>query len=838
MRFLSIVILLGLGSFVYVGLKSTGPDMRQTVRQQYTAQNLADAEISPTVAFRAKDISQIRKMTDVKKAEFGYRTDALLNNHQTVQAISTPQTLSKITITAGHQPKNSSQIVLSNQLKGRYKVGEIITLHNNDQKRSASLTRSTYTVVGFARSSEYMKKDSLGSTNSGNGEISSFAVLSRNAFTAKNPNVARLNFKGVHGQAYDQKYERAINDKVNDLQPKLNDLAAKRRATVRDQLNRQIQLGQSKQKMLQTMGQAQQAKQLGQRVATSKDRLTSISQIDYPVQSRNDYNDGYSDYGQDADRISVLSNSFPILFFAVAILVCFTTMKRMVDEKWIEIGTLRALGYSKGAVMSEFIGYGVLAAVIGAAVGIYLGLTLLPKVIFQAYTANFVVGSLQLQTSAIYISLAFVVSLLCSLLAILPTGYRTLNNVTADLLVARPPKTGSHILLERIKPLWNHLSFSYKVTARNLFRYKSRSFMTILGVGGCVALLITGFGIRDSLNNILNIQYSDIVHYDLIGVHQTNSQENADQYVSTVKSDKDVKSATTIYYQNLVAKPNQLNDNQTIGMIVPQNEQQFKKYVTLQNAQTGTKQTIPRNGALVTAKFAKLMNLKTGDHVTLKNDVGRKYRVKVSGITRMYVGHNLFMSPHYYRQVFGKTVNYNAQMIQTKSAKSATVNAVSRKLNKQKAAATVVQTQTGKAMIHNTLGSLNHVVYVLTIAASLLAFVVLYTLTNINVSERSRELATIEVLGFYPKEVLMYIFRETITLTIVGTLVGYAGGDVFHRYIMGVLPPETAMASLTLTGLNLIISTLITMVFLFIVMGLMRQKIKKINMLGALKSVD
>lgn len=838
MRFISIVILLGLGSFVYVGLKSTGHDMRQTVRQQYQRQQLADAKISPTAAFQSQDLAKIKKLTGVKKAEFGYQTDVLLNNQQTVQVISAPQTLSKVTITSGQLPKNNTQIVLSSQLKGQYRLGEKITLHISQKKPASSLKHATYTIVGFATSSEYLKKDNLGSTNVGTGEIASFAVLSRSAFTAKNPNVARLSFKGITGQAYERKYERAINQRVTDLQPKLNQIADDRQQTLTTQLNNQIKQGQALQKQLTKLGQDQKAHQLKTQIATANAKLKQVSQIDYQIQSRNDYNNGYSDYGQSADRIGVLSNSFPILFFAVAILVCFTTMKRMVDEKWIEIGTLRALGYSKGQVMSEFISYGVLAAVIGAGVGIYLGVTLLPKVIFQAYTANFVVGDLQLETSLAYVAIAVVVSLLCALLAILPTGYRTLNHVTADLLVARPPKTGSHILLERIKPLWRHLSFSYKVTARNLFRYKSRTFMTILGVGGCVALLITGFGIRDSLNNILKVQYSEIVHYDLIGVHQTNSASEADNYVNAIQNNQDVQGHTPIYYQNLVAKSADMNDNQTIGMIVPEDKQQLKKYIDLQSATSGTKQVISNDGALVTAKFAKLMKLQTGDYLTLKNNVGHQYRIKVAGITRMYVGHNLFMSPQYYQKIFGKQVDYNAQMIKTKSAKKATVDAVSRDLNKQKAAVMVVQTQTGKVMIHNTLGSLNHVVYVLTIAASLLAFVVLYTLTNINVSERSRELATIEVLGFYPKEVLMYIFRETITLTIVGILVGYLGGDIFHRYIMDVLPPETAMASSTLAGLNLVLSTLITALFLLVVMGLMRRKIQRINMLGALKSVD
>ncbi|KRN28146.1 ABC superfamily ATP binding cassette transporter, membrane protein [Lactobacillus selangorensis] len=511
----------------------------------------------------------------------------------------------------------------------------------------------------------------------------------------------------------------------------------------------------------------------------------------------------------------------------------------MVQEKRTEIGTLRALGYTKWEAMAEFILYGTLSALIGAVIGAYAGCVILPKAIFNAYAANFIYSAVQINVYWGVIAIATLLALACTLIAVWSVGHKALQENPAQLMLPEPPKGGTRILLERIKPLWKRLPFSQKVTARNLFRYKSRMLMTIVGVAGCVTLLITGFGISDSLNNIVSEQYSQIVHYDLIGVYNnsaTASQKKA--YQKAVADQSAVKKFSQVYEQSVTAKNSTLQDNQSITLLVPKNQKQFKQEVTLKNRQSGRTLKLSDHGVILTEKLAKLFNVKKGDHFTFKDANGHAYHVKVAGITEMYVGHTLYMSPAYYHQIMKHQVRYNADMIQLQKRDNATINHVSQQLMKQEAAVTVVQSNTAKKMIEHILGGLNHVVIILVVAASMLAFVVLFTLTNINIDERVRALATLKVLGFYPKEVLMYIFRETILLTVIGILFGYGCGYLFHQYIMDVLPPEMAMSNPGLLTSNFVISTVMTLLFLGIVMLLMARKIKNIDMLGALKSVD
>lgn len=888
-RYFSVSALLMLGVFVLIGLNVTGPNMRQTAQTAYQAEHLADAKVTSTVSLDAKDQTTIRQLSGIKKAEFGYTTDVLVNH--TTQALriqSNPQTLSQLTLTKGHQANTAKQIVLSDSLRGRYQLGDTITLAAGKTGATTGLKHRTFTVVGFATSTEYLKKDKIGSTSLGNGTLTGFAYTTKAAFTANQPNVARLAFTTTKGVAYSTAYEHHATTLVNKLQKTLNRRNQARVTSLRSDLTAQITTAEqdiktntvalqsvtatltaAQTQLTSQMAQAQatqnttaiaqltakqaaltqqqaalttKQKQLTQakaKVATAKNTKRQLSQVTLTVATRNDYNDGYNNYGEDAARIDALGKSFPAFFFLIAILVSFTTMRRMVEEKRIEMGTLRALGYTKGEVMREFLVYSVTTAITGTVLGSILGLLVLPRIIFRAYTANFNFVSLQLALHPGYIALGFALALFSTVLASWLAAHASLKTITADLMLPKPPASGSRILLERITPLWQRMSFSHKVTARNLFRYKGRMLMTIIGVAGATALMITGFGIRDSLNTIIDRQFGQISQYDLVAVYNPDAQAaKVSAAKKTVTASNQVKRETAAYFENVYATTSGSDSRENISLMVPQSVSALDQYIKLRDAQTGKKLALTNQGAIISQKLAKLQGVKAGDSFTIKASDGTAHKIKVAAITTMYAGHYVYMNQHYYQQVYHTKASPNAYLVTLKHSTSKAVNHFAARFNHKAAAVQTVQSQETKRTITNILSNLNNLILVLVLSASLLSLVVLYTLTNINVSERVRELSTLKVLGFYPREVLMYIYRETNILTGVGIVAGIGVGYAFHAYIMALLPPATAMVAPGLTWLNIGISVGLTVVFSLLVMLMMNHKIQSVDMLEALKSVD
>lgn len=888
-RYISVSALLMLGVFVLIGLNVTGPNMRKTAQTAYNTEHLADAKVTSTIALNSKDQKRIRNLSGIKTAEFGYTTDTIIKNTKHALRIqSNPKSLSKLTITKGHKANTAKQIVLSDKLRDQYQLGDSITMAAGKTGDNTGLTHKKFTIVGFATSTEYLKKDNLGSTSLGSGTLHGFAYTTNRAFAGDNPNVARLAFANTKGAAYSTSYEHHAAEQVTKLQKNLNKRNRVRVTKLRQDLTTQIsdaekriaqstttiatatttlsdaqsqldtQMAQAKaaqsssliatltakqqtldQEQSELKNQQQTLKDTKVKLAKAKSSKRQLNDVTLTIASRNDYNDGYNNYGEDAARIDALGKSFPAFFFLIAILVSFTTMRRMVEEKRIEMGTLRALGYTKGEVMREFLVYSVTTAITGTLLGSVLGLLVLPRIIFRAYTANFNFSSLQLALHPEYIIAGFLLALFSTVLASWLAAHASLKTVTAELMLPKPPVNGSRILLEHITPLWEKMSFSHKVTARNLFRYKGRMFMTIIGVAGATALMITGFGIRDSLNTIINRQFSQISQYDLVTVYNPDAEKN--QVTATqdaVAKSNRVKQYGAAYFANVYATDSTSNSRNNISLIVPSSATQLDRYIKLRDYKTNKKMNLNNSGAIVSQKLAKLQNVNVGGSFTIKDSDGTSHKIKVAGITKMYAGHSIYMNKAYYDHVYNTKITANAYLVTLKHATKKSVNAFAAKFNQKAAAVQTVQSQETKQTITNILSNLNNLILVLVLSASLLSLVVLYTLTNINVSERVRELSTLKVLGFYPKEVLMYVYRETNILTGAGILVGIGVGYAFHAYIMALLPPAAAMVAPGLTWINIFISVGLTIVFSLVVMYMMNRKIQSVDMLEALKSAD
>ncbi|MCH5461388.1 ABC transporter permease [Secundilactobacillus sp. HBUAS58055] len=878
-----------LGVFVLIGLNVTGPNMRRTAQKTYNAERLADVKVTSTVSLNAKDRETVRQLSGIKTAEFGHTTDVVIKDSQHAMRIqSNPNKLSKLTITKGRKAHATNEVVLNDKLSGKYKLGQQVTFASGKTGSTTGLKRQAYKIVGFATSTEFLKKDSLGSTSLGSGTLYGFGYVTKSAFSSSQPNVARLAFTHPNGQAYSTSYEHHAKTLTDKLQKKLNARNKTRVAELRTELNDKISSGESQiqnskaaiktastqlttaQQQLTTQLAAAKSANNATAIAQVENKLqmlkkqssalnfkresldtaksdlakakatrNQLSDITFTVESRNNYNDGYNNYGEDAQRIDVLGRSFPAFFFLIAIMVSFTTMQRMVDEKRIEMGTMRALGYTKGEVMREFLVYSITTAVTGTVLGSALGLVVLPRIIFRAYTANFNFKVLLLAPHIGYVVVGLILALASTVLASWLAARSSLKIIPAELMLPKPPVNGSRILLERIKPLWRKMSFSYKVTARNLFRYKGRMFMTIIGVAGATALMITGFGIRDSLNTIVARQFGDISQYDLVTVYNPNASTTAVRKAQgAVKNSNQVKRTTAAYFANVYATTNGSDTRENIALMVPKSRNQLDQYIKLRDYKSSKKLSLTDSGAVVSQKLAKLQGASVGDTINLKDTDGTAHKARVAAITTMYAGHYVYMNRAYYQKVYGKAATPNAYLVTLKHSTSKSVNAFASHFNRQEAAVETVQSRETKKTITNILGNLNNLILVLVVSASLLSLVVLYTLTNINVSERMRELSTLKVLGFYPREVLMYIYRETNILTGAGILVGIGAGYLFHAYIMDLLPPATAMVAPGLSWINVVISVGLTIIFSLMVMYTMNRKIQSVDMLEALKSVD
>lgn len=887
-RFISISALLTLAIFVLVGLNATGPDMRDTAQKAYTTENLADAIVTSPIYFDKTDQIQIKSLSNTKNIVFGNTTDAIIKNSKKVIRIqNNPHILSKMTITKGHKAKNADQIVLSSNLANNYKIGNKINLVTDKTNTATNLMKHSYKIVGFATSTEFIKKDNIGTTNLGNGQLAGFAYVTKSAFTNTMPNIAKISFIKTKGKAYSKEYEHYAKIQTNKWQKTLNTYNTKRYSKLRKDIDNKITDGQNKiyantntlNNAKQQLDNAQSNLNIALKQAQATNNTAAIAQIrqqqetlntkktdlakkqtaitdakanitnaksnlkslntaaDLTVESRNNYNDGYNNYGEDASRIDAIGTSFPLFFFLIAILVSFTTMQRMVEEKRIEIGTLRALGYTKFEAMREFLLYSLAEAIIGTIIGSILGLVILPRIIFRAYTANFNLGKLLLAPHPVYVTIGFILALFSTVLASWLAARSELKIDPAELMLPKPPANGSRILLERIKPIWQHMNFSHKVTARNLFRYKGRMIMTIIGVAGATALMITGFGVRDSLNTIVQRQFGNIDKYDLIAIYNPNAPQNqVNKAKKFITNPKFVNQDTSIYFNKVYAANNKSNTRENISLIVPNNANKLNQFIKLSNTKTDKKIKLSNNGAVISQKLAKIQNVRVGDTLKVEDAVGNSHKIKVNAITTMYAGHYIYMNRHYYTKVYNKSIIDNAYLITLKNRKSS--NKFAEDFNHNQAALQTIQSTETKKTITNILSNLNNLIIVIVLAATLLSLVVLYTLTNINVSERIRELSTLKVLGFYPNEVLMYIFREVNILTGGGIIVGIGIGYAFHAYIMNILPPSTAMVAPGITWVNIGLSVSLTIIFLLIVMSMMNKKIQNVNMLEALKSVD
>ena len=574
-----------------------------------------------------------------------------------------------------------------------------------------------------------------------------------------------------------------------------------------------------------------------QKIADGEAELADLKAPEIYLFTRDD-NVGYSNFSGDADKVDAVARIFPVFFIFVAALVCLTTMTRMIEEQRTSIGTLKALGYSKSAIAFKYLCYAFIASFSGSVLGLLIGFQLFPRVIFYAYSTLYHFPGFSAPFRWDYAAWCTVAAVACTGIATLCACYAELHSRPAQLMRPRPPKNGKRVFLERIGWFWSRLGFIHKVSVRNFFRYKKRVIMTVTGIAGCTALMLTGFGLTDSISTIVDKQFDSIFVYDVTVAYDGEiAQPERDSLHQLVESQPQVKEQVDVQQLNMSA----VNEGSDVDcyLVIPEQPDEFETFVHLGARGSDETETLDDSGVIITEKLSRLLGLSVGDTLTLEDSDGKTVEAPVSGITENYLFHYVYMTPTLYQELYGEPFEPNVIYLNfNDDVDEQGQNAFSQAVLTDDNVLQVNRSDSMGNTFNDMIQSLNAVVVVIILAAGALALVVLYNLTNINVNERVRELATLKVLGFYDREVSAYIYRENVASSILGILIGLVLGIFLHQFVIVTAEVDLVMFIRQILPLSYVWAALLTFGFTLLVNFFLHFKLKKIDMVESLKSVE
>ena len=888
-RFLSILTLMLLGSLALVGLKVTTPNMHRTANQFIQQQKMLDLAVMGDLGLDQADQEELLGVKGAR-VEFGLLLDLTVKGTgEAIRLFSPPKCLSSFRVTKGGLPQKEGELALASFWKDRYQIGDTLTLEEKAGTRS-SLKRKQFTIVGFVQSSEMWSQKNLGTAMSGSGNLDAYALVSKEVFTTKLPAMARIQFDDLKSlDSFSQVYQKGLEAHQEELEKLLKDNGKARYQRLKQEADGQIQKGQkelsrAKETLQLAKSQIDQAqKQLDlqetqlsklapflpakERVASQEKNHQAKEQLDqkkkdwtegekelakkeeelkkaqterdqletptYHVYDRKTMpgGQGYLMYSNASSSISAVGNIFPVVLYLVAAMVTFTTMTRFVDEERTNAGIFKALGYRTKDIIFKFVLYGFFAGTIGTLLGSLLGHYFLSGIISNIITQGMVIGESREYFYRDITLIALGLSFIASVLPAYWVARKELKEEANLLLLPKPPVSGSKIFLERLHFIWKRLNFTHKVTARNLFRYKQRMLMTIFGVAGSVALLFAGLGIQSSVGSVSKRQFQEILSYELIVAKKTNASYQESKELTNRLAKSDIKDYRAIYSKVIEASLKNGHDKQSVTMLVT-DRADFSPFVSLRSFKQGESLSL-KKGVIISSKLAQLAGVTVGDRLTLDG-----HSFKVAGITENYVGHFVYMDQASYQKIYGERTSANSYLVQLKNPSTRQVQAVSRDMMNHAAVKAVRQNASMISLFNSVAKSLDTTMMILVVVSILLAIVILYNLTNINVAERIRELSTIKVLGFHNKEVTLYIYRETILLSIIGILMGLVGGYYLHQFLIAMIAPD-AILFYPKVGLGVFLIPVGGLILLLVLLGIyVDHYLRKVDMLEALKSVD
>lgn len=817
-KFLSIFAICALGVAFFAGIRATSPDMKEAGDRLYNTYNLSDISVISTSGLTADNIRDLESIEGIQAVRASLFVDAMARGtgekEKNLRLYSMPIKLKSeyaplidlipdygidtspeyemngVEIVSGRMPLNDTETALDYTLEGSLvkQLGDEITL-------TTSGGTVTLRVVGFIRSPMYISMFERGTSSIGNGTSDGFAYASGNAISSlgtKLPVMSLLNtyytradivISGKEGlSAYSDEYEALVNE-VTD---RIEDYASTQSGT-------------------------------------------------WYIQDRSG-NPGYSDYSENTDRIAAVGDVFPLIFFIVAALVCLTTMTRMVEEQRIEMGTMKALGYGGWQIAMKYAAYAMSACISGGVVGAIIGFKLFPYVIMKGYSIMYYLGKLETPYRADIAFMAIAAMAVCTAAATFSACYASLKEVPATLMRPKAPKAGRRVLLEKIPFIWKKLSFTSKVTVRNLFRYKKRFFMSVIGIAGSGALLVTAFGLNDSIFGIIEKQFGDIWQMDVQAyVYEAMPLADMQELLGKNPANDDFDSVMFCLDSQMECK-NGGRSQSGVHLLGVESAGSMAGRINLHNG--GAPVTLDDSGVVVTAKLAETLSIKAGDEINMRTG-GEDHFMRVIGVADNYVYHYVYITAAYYETMFGKAMQYNGFMGNLKDGLTdETMDAMSSQLLSDSRMYTVRTIESIYASVWDSLSILNYVVLVLILGSGMLTFVVMLNLTNINIGERMRELATLRVLGFYDKEMYDYIFRENNALSVIGAFVGLLFGKIMHLFVIRTCEVDMVMFVRSAKPLSYVYAFALTIVFSLIVNLLMRPKVRAIDMVESLKSAE
>ena len=831
-RFLSILIMAFLGVGFFSGLKACGPDMKEMLDNYVDNNKMYDIKIQSTLGLTEDDLKIVRKIDNVLKVFPSKEKDSLvkINNKQEVAHLIPYDDINIPHVVKGRLPKNNNECVID-KLYNKSLLGKYITIDNKKLK-----------IVGYVESPLYMSTD-RGTSLLGNGTVALFIYVNKDFLESDYYTSFNILVKDAKQEVTSsKKYNKLVDNVIEDINKIKKTQEEKRYESIIDEANNKIKEAlelytnnkqeldynynlvssimteEMKKEFEDNYKKLEEAKE---KIDNEKEKLDKISKGTWYIQKRKN-NTGYTSIIEAIQTIDNIANMFPIIFYMVAILISLTSMTRMIEEERIEIGTLKSLGYTNLTIMSKYLLYSFLACIIGGVLGMSLGFYLLPGIVWKLYSLFYYavpgfVCKYRLLSGIIGTLFAFI----CIGGATYIVASSELKEQASQLMRPKAPKNGKKILLENIPFIWKHFNFSNKVTTRNIFRYKKRSITTIIGISGCTALLVTGFGIKDSVIEIPNKQFKEIIQYDSSIILSNDSE--IEKIVDKIKPEIYVESKGISGIIESKEKDFETN------IVVFKNNTELNKVYDLKVLKDKKKLTLDDEGIIITDKIAKSLNKKINDNIKINID-GINYKLKIKGITKNYVGHYIYMNKKYYESTISK---YETNMLLVKGS-----NAKNKEILKFDSVSSINRVS---KMIKNAsimFDAMNYVVILLIIASALLDFVVLYNLANVNISERQREIATLQVLGFYDKEVDDYINKENIIFTIIGIILGMIFGIFIIDLIVASIEIDNLRIIRYIKPISFVYSALITITFSFIVNIIIHFILKKINMIESLKSIE
>ena len=806
-RFLSILLIVLLGVGFFAGIRAVSPDMKKTADMYFDENKMMDIEVISTMGLTDDDVKEIQDLQDVKIVEGTYSKNVLtkVDEEEVVLKIHTlSDNINCVKLQQGEMPKNEEECVVEESFLNstNKKIGDTIILEAKDTLAGPNLKNKEIKIVGSIRSPLYISRE-RGSTKLASGKINYYIYVPQSE---------------IISQIYTEIYVRVKDaDKLDTFSDEYEDKVKKVKSDIENIAKERTESEYEKLKV----------------------------KPEWYVLDRNQ-NTGYASYSQDSERIANIGKVFPFVFFVIAALISLTSMTRMVEEQRVQIGTLKALGYTKGKIALKYILYAVLATLIGGIIGMLIGFRILPEIIYNMYAMMYSMKDVVLEFNTGIAITGLGLALICTVGATIIACYKELNLQPASLMRPKSPKAGKRVLLERISWLWSKLKFTQKVTIRNVFRYKKRVSMTIIGILGCTALMVAGFGLRESVSNMIPSQYGEVFLYDMsITLKNEQTSDEIQKYIDEVcnikTNDKNNDVTDAMAFNMQAVEILNKETKQDIQLIVPEKTDVLSDYIVLENRVSKEKYSLSDNGVVITEKLAKLLGIKQGEKITIKNSNDKQAEVEVKGITRNYLMHYMYISPEYYESIFGEKVKYNTILLKEQSEvkkSEESENKLGKKILENSNISKVTFMSQTKSIFDEVMDNMTFVVWILIISAGLLAFVVLYNLANVNISERIRELATIKVLGFYDKEVYDYVGRETTILTIIGILLGLIAGYFLEMFILKTCELDILMFDTRISIWSYVYSASLTILFTLIVSVVTYFALKKIDMIESLKSVE